>query len=163
MQEAGFRLDDRLRARADGAGRVVLTIMRTTRLRVTLREVAPPPGVRVIDVPASSTLPELHMLLRAAVGGTDSHLYQFVAGDIRYGVPSEDGWDDRERDEVAASLKELLAKFLYPVRLRRRVGARRRDPGLGRRAAGLPVRARRLPAGGLRRSGGLRAAAGGSR
>jgi hypothetical protein len=54
--------------------------MRTTRLRVTLREVEPV-VTRVIDVPQDSTLPELHDLLQVAIGWTDSHLHQFVASD----------------------------------------------------------------------------------
>lgn len=56
---------------------------------VRLREVVPE-VVRVIDVPAASTLAELHELLQAGVGWTDSHLHQFVAGHARYGVPHED-------------------------------------------------------------------------
>lgn len=67
--------------------------MRTTRSRVRLREVVPE-VLRVIDVPATSTLAELHALLQTGVGWTDSHLHQFVAGDARYGVPHEDSWDE---------------------------------------------------------------------
>lgn len=43
---------------------------------MVLAEVVPP-VVRVIDVPASSSLPELHQLLQAAMGWTDSHLHKF--------------------------------------------------------------------------------------
>jgi hypothetical protein len=86
--------------------------MRTTRLRVTLREVESP-VVRVIDVPATSTLAELHDLMQVAIGWTNSHLHQFVAGEIRYGVPSEDSWDDEERDEATAGLKDLPDTFVY--------------------------------------------------
>jgi len=87
-------------------------MVRTTRLRVTLRDVIPA-VVRVIDVPASSTLPELHELLQAGIGWTDSHLHQFVAGDVRYGVPAEDSWDEEERDEAKAGLRDLSAAFTY--------------------------------------------------
>jgi hypothetical protein len=85
--------------------------MRTVRLRVTLREVAPR-VLRVIDVPAVSTLPELHELLQAAVGWTDSHLHQFVAGEVRYGVP-HDEWDDDQVDEASARLRDLPDRFVY--------------------------------------------------
>lgn len=85
--------------------------MRTSRLRVTLREVEPA-VIRVIDVPASSTLPELHELLQAVVGWTDSHLHQFVAGEVRYGVPDEDDMQD-EQDEAGVRLTELPAHFTY--------------------------------------------------
>ena len=51
--------------------------MKTARLRVVMRHVEPA-VTRVIDVPASATLPELHELLQAAIGWTDSHLHQFL-------------------------------------------------------------------------------------
>ena len=51
--------------------------MRTVRLGVTLAEVTPT-VLRVLDVPAACTLPELHDLLQIAIGWTDSHLHQFV-------------------------------------------------------------------------------------
>jgi hypothetical protein len=44
--------------------------MRTTRLRVVLRDVEPTVS-RTLDVPATVTLPELHDLLQAALGWTD--------------------------------------------------------------------------------------------
>ena len=78
---------------------------------VTLREVAPR-VLRVVDVPASSTLPELHELLQVAVGWTDSHLHQFVAGDIRYGVAHEE-WLDDQVDEAGARLRGLPERFVY--------------------------------------------------
>ncbi|PZS25743.1 MAG: plasmid pRiA4b ORF-3 family protein [Pseudonocardiales bacterium] len=85
--------------------------MKTTRLRVTMRDVVPA-VVRVIDVPAASTLPELHHLLQAALGWTDSHLHQFVAGETTYGVPDEDS-DEEEQDEAGARLRDLPAAFTY--------------------------------------------------
>ncbi len=86
--------------------------LKTVRLRVQLREVVPT-VVRVIDVPAVVTLPELHDLLQAGIGWTDSHLHQFVAGEQRYGVPMEDSWDEEERDERAVKLSDLPANFVY--------------------------------------------------
>jgi hypothetical protein len=56
--------------------------------------------VRVIDVPAISTLPELHDLLQAALGWTDSHLHQFIAGDRTYVVRDPD-WDDELYEDEA--------------------------------------------------------------
>lgn len=44
---------------------------------------AEPELARVVDVPADSTLPELHDLLQAAIGWTDSHLHQFVTAEAR--------------------------------------------------------------------------------
>lgn len=89
--------------------------MQTSRLRVTLREVTPV-VVRVVDVPYSTTLAELHELLQAALGWTD-HLHEFAVGEQRYGVPDDGGFaDDVEppmRDEAGARLKDLGARFVY--------------------------------------------------
>ena len=71
-----------------------------------------PTVFRVIDVPAVSTLPELHELLQAAVGWTDSHLHQFVTGEARYGVPDLDTMED-ERDEAGVLLSDLPPRFGY--------------------------------------------------
>src|ERR1700722_11598648 len=89
------------------AARSVLT-MRTTRLRVTMNEVEPP-VLRLLDVPALVLLPELHDLLQVAIGWTDSHLHQFVADDLRYGMPDIDGFNEfhDERAETGVSLRSL--------------------------------------------------------
>jgi hypothetical protein len=72
-----------------------------------------PAVVRVIDVPAGVTLGELHGLLQAALGWTDSHLHQFTADGMHYGVPDPD-WDDLEvQDEAKARLGDLPARFEY--------------------------------------------------
>jgi len=85
--------------------------VQTTRLRVTLLGVEPT-VTRVIDVPAVSTLPELHDLLQVTVGWTDSHLHQFVTGEARYGVPHPDAMED-EQDEAGVLLRDLPAQFSY--------------------------------------------------
>jgi len=86
----------------------------TTRLRVVLRDVEPALA-RVIDVPASATLPELHELLQAAIGWTDSHLHQFVTPQATYGmeIPGEEVWPEDQRDETGAHLADLGAEFEY--------------------------------------------------
>lgn len=88
--------------------------MKTTRLRVVLCDVEPALA-RVIDVPASATLPELHELLQAAIGWTDSHLHQFVTSDATYGmeIPGGDVWPEDQRDETGALLADLGARFEY--------------------------------------------------
>lgn len=88
--------------------------MKTTRLRVVLCGVEPPVA-RVIDLPASATLRELHDTLQAAIGWTDSHLHQFVTADATYGeeLPGQDVWPEDQRDETGALLVDLGAKFEY--------------------------------------------------
>jgi hypothetical protein len=71
-----------------------------------------PAVVRVIDVPAGVLLPELHDLLQAALGWTDSHLHQFVADGVCYGMPDMDGPED-ERDEAAVALRALGGRLTY--------------------------------------------------
>jgi hypothetical protein len=87
--------------------------MRTTRLRVTLRDVHPKVE-RVIDVPAAITLDELHEVLQVALGWTTSHLHQFRTDDTTYAVPFED-WDDEERevDERGVPMASLPRSFVY--------------------------------------------------
>lgn len=69
--------------------------------------------VRVIDVPATSTLPELHELFQVALGWTNSHLHQFVADERTYGVVDPD-WDDGlHSDEARVRLRDLPARFVY--------------------------------------------------
>jgi hypothetical protein len=71
-----------------------------------------PAVVRVLDVPAGVLLPEVHDLLQAALGWTDSHLHQFVADGVCYGMPDIDGPGD-ERDESAVALRALPQRFTY--------------------------------------------------
>ena len=68
--------------------------------------------LRVLDVPTGALLPEVHDLLQVAIGWTDSHLHQFVAGDVRWGMPDTDAFDD-ERDETGVPLRALPARFTY--------------------------------------------------
>lgn len=71
-----------------------------------------PTVLRVIDVPASATLPELHELLQAALGWTDSHLHQFLVGPRCYGAPHKDSFED-EHDETTVALTRLPDRFVY--------------------------------------------------
>ena len=82
--------------------------MNTTRLRGVLRDVEPAVA-RVIDVPASATLPEPHDVLQAAIGWTDSHLHQFVTPQATYGmeIPGAEVWPEDQRDETGALLQRI--------------------------------------------------------
>lgn len=77
-----------------------------------------PVVARVIDVPAACTLAELHELLQAAIGWTDSHLHEFQTLDgRRFGVPDEeDAFDDLApplADEATTGLRELGRESVY--------------------------------------------------
>lgn len=88
--------------------------MKTKRLRVVLCDVEPPVA-RVIDVPGSASLPELHDLLQSAIGWTDSHLHQFVTPDATYGmeIPGGEVWPEDQHYEDGARLVDLGSKFAY--------------------------------------------------
>ena len=86
--------------------------MRTTRLRVTLREVTPVVQ-RVIDVPAAITLDELHEVLQIALGWTDSHLHQYRTDSAVYSMASDDWDDEGETDERGVRLSTLPPRFVY--------------------------------------------------
>jgi hypothetical protein len=87
-----------------------VTSVRTTRLQVRLRDTHPL-VLRVLDVPAVSTLTDVHHLLQAAMGWTDSHLHAFDTGATRYGTLGED--DPDEVDETDVPLTVLGASFTY--------------------------------------------------
>lgn len=95
-----------------GSGVGTVRLVRTARLRISLRDVSPA-VVRVIDVPATSTLPELHELFQASLGWTDSHLHQFVADERTYGVADPDWADGPHEDEARVRLRDLPARFVY--------------------------------------------------
>ncbi len=70
-----------------------------------------PPVRRVVDLPLAISLAELHEIIQAAMGWTNSHLYQFVVGEASYGVPDPD-WEEPGmpmRDAAGTPLADLLA------------------------------------------------------
>lgn len=86
--------------------------MRTTRLQVQPRDVDPPVR-RTLDVPAASTLDEVHHLLQAAMGWTESHLHCFETGAARYAPPGPDSAELEETDEAGVGLSALPTAFTY--------------------------------------------------
>ena len=66
------------------------------RIKVTLSDVEPQ-VLRRFDVPLKIKLNRLHDVIQAAMGWTDSHLYEFRAGGSGWGVP------DRECHELCVS------------------------------------------------------------
>ena len=87
-------------------------------LEVTLDEVEPS-VLRRIEVPLTIRLDRLHSALQAAIGRTDSHLYEIRIRDVRWGVPDPD-WGDGPLDARKARLVDVLEetgaktlKYLY--------------------------------------------------
>jgi len=87
-------------------------------LKVTLDEVKPP-VLRRIEVPLAIRLDRLHLALQAAMGWTDSHLYEIRARDVGWGVPDPD-WGGGPLDARKARLVDVVEeigaktlKYLY--------------------------------------------------
>lgn len=60
-------------------------------LRIELDGVNPPVW-RVVLVPESIPLDRLHRVIQIAMGWQDSHLHEFIIGEVRYGIPDPE-WD----------------------------------------------------------------------
>lgn len=77
------------------------------RLKIRLKHVRPT-VMRRVDVPLSISLSRLHKVIQTAMGWTDTHLYEFCfAGDIRFGVPYDDG-PDPALDVRKSTLRTVL-------------------------------------------------------
>jgi hypothetical protein len=83
-----------------------MTSAAIARLKVTLDGVEPK-VVRRIEVPIDIKLDRLHLTLQAALGWTNSHLYEIRARDVRWGFPDPD-WPDGPLDARKARLVDAL-------------------------------------------------------
>lgn len=76
------------------------------RLKITLDDVEPK-VLRRIEVPLSIRLGRLHLTLQAALGWTNSHLYEIRAGQTGWGL-TDPTWPDGPRDAGKAKLIDIL-------------------------------------------------------
>src|SRR5712691_526206 len=77
------------------------------RLKITLDHVKPA-VLRRIEVPLDIRLDRLHLAIQAAMGWTNSHLYEICAGDVGWSDPGP-GWGrDGPLDARKARLGEVL-------------------------------------------------------
>ena len=90
------------------------------RLKITLDEVKPV-VLRRVEVPLTLRLDRLHLTIQAAMGWTNSHLYEIRAGDVGWSTlyPEAD-WPDDFLDARKARLGDVLEdvgtktlKYLY--------------------------------------------------
>jgi hypothetical protein len=88
------------------------------RLKVTLDDVKPA-VLRRIEVPFDIRLDRLHLTIQAAMGWTNSHLYEIRARDVGWSIPDR-GWGDGPLDARKAHLDDVLEdvgtktlKYLY--------------------------------------------------
>ncbi|TPG53625.1 plasmid pRiA4b ORF-3 family protein [Roseomonas nepalensis] len=76
------------------------------RLKVTLDEVKPA-VVRRVEVPLTIRLDRLHLVLQAAMGWTNSHLYEIRAREVGWGIPDQD-WGGGPLDARKARLSDVI-------------------------------------------------------
>jgi hypothetical protein len=78
-------------------------------LRVQLVDIDPAIW-RLFTVPAGITLGDLHNILQILMGWEDYHLHQFRHRRQRYGIPSDEDFDDDLQDEESVTIDEFFAK-----------------------------------------------------
>jgi hypothetical protein len=83
-----------------------MTAASIARLKITLDDVTPA-VLRRIEVPLDIRLDRLHLALQAALGWTNSHLYEIRARDVGWGEP-DPGWGDGPLDAHKARLADVL-------------------------------------------------------
>ncbi|MDT0617513.1 plasmid pRiA4b ORF-3 family protein [Salinisphaera sp. P385] len=77
-------------------------------IRVVLEGVEPSAWRRLL-IPGAIDLAALHDILQRAMGWTDSHLHQFIAGEQRFGIPDPE-FDDGTSDEVGVPIARFLIR-----------------------------------------------------
>jgi len=77
------------------------------RLKVTLSDVEPQ-VLRRFDVPLKIRLSRLHEVIQAAMGWTNTHLYEFRAGGAGWGVPDPDGFYEGPLPASKTSLLDVM-------------------------------------------------------
>src|SRR6201996_7697681 len=99
-----------------------MTAVSIAHLRIKLDDVEPA-VVRRVEVPLTIRLDRLHLVLQAAMGWTDSHLYEIRARDIGWGVPDPDFGDgplDARKARPPRGRRRPVAQI--SLRFRRRLG-----------------------------------------
>lgn len=77
------------------------------RLKITLNSIDPMP-VRQVEVPLDIRLDRLHIVIQAAMGWTDTHLYEFRTGGASWGPPDPDGIFEGPLPAAKTTLEKLI-------------------------------------------------------
>ena len=83
-----------------------MSVLAVAHLKVALEDVEPP-VTRRLAVPLDCRLDRLHLILQAAFGWTDSHLWEFRVRDARWGLP-DPGWPGGPLDGRKATLFDVI-------------------------------------------------------
>lgn len=76
------------------------------RLKITLDDMEPA-VIRRVETSFDIRLDRLHLLIQAAMGWTNSHLYEIRVGDVGWGIP-DPGWPDGPPDARKARLADVI-------------------------------------------------------
>jgi pRiA4b ORF-3-like protein len=76
------------------------------RLKITLDDMEPA-VIRRVETSFDIRLDRLHLLIQAAMGWTNSHLYEIRVGDVGWGIP-DPGWPDGPLDARKARLADVI-------------------------------------------------------
>jgi hypothetical protein len=86
------------------------------RLKITLDDVKPA-VLRRIEVPLTLRLDRLHLVIQAAMGWTNSHLYEILAGGVGWGMIDPDGGDgplDARKARLIDAIEDTKTlRYLY--------------------------------------------------
>ena len=79
-------------------------------LKVTLSE-SDPAIWRCIQVPGNTKLPDLHLMLQAAMGWVNGHLHLFTIHHVNYIIPDPDfGMGEEDEDEASVRLDKVIPR-----------------------------------------------------
>ena len=85
-----------------------MSVDTVARLKITLDNVEPA-VVRRVEVPVDISLDRLHLIVQAAMGWTNSHLYELSAGGVSWSTPDHDAdWTGDFLDARKARLGHVL-------------------------------------------------------
>jgi hypothetical protein len=77
---------------------------------------------RTLELPRDLNFGQLHEVLQAAIGWTDSHLHQFIVGGLVVGAPEyleEDAYGLRVIEATEVRLRDLRFPYRHCARLAR--------------------------------------------
>ena len=90
-----------------------MTAAAIAHLRIKLDDVEPA-VLRRVQVPVTIRLDRLHLVLQAAMGWTNSHLYEIRARDVGWGMPDPDFGDGWEHSIRIERVTEAVPGMTYP-------------------------------------------------
>jgi len=88
------------------------------RIKVILKDVKPDVTRRLV-VPFALRLDRLHLTLQAAYGWTNSHLFEFFAGEVHWGSPIPMSCARGRRQRIVGKLEAASAQHAVQIDVKR--------------------------------------------